>query len=381
MFLIAQITSFPGLPSNFAGMPSIVTVILVKTGLPGVALTLTFGQLISQIYVEEYTVPFLNLYGCEFIIRLSLAVEWLGVCHFSWLLYHIAAFLFFNRCQCISANNSGSCISGEITNNTSSTNQTQQDMIDAPMSPTTKIRGPSYVHLAAIDVGKSLTVMDVVRYCWSTVVTLGAVGIIMYGISIDAFVLPTPVGATYVIFFAVLTLLFYLEGMMIAIVCTQYWDRETFKEAYPRAYLLHKIINRPHNVKRFIIGRQFCTVLTGFVLAQITTFNGWQHGSINKVVFFIVVQSGLVGVMTVLSFGQLMPELLAQEFPLRFMNMPGSYTIGRISLFFDSVCVGHCAWAVFFLTRGLCCTLGDRLAPVIRNKSDTSGIQQQPSKV
>ena len=31
-------------------------------------------------------------------------------------------------------------------------------------------------------------------------------------------------------------------------------ERESFKEAYPRAYLLHELINRPHNVKRFIIG-------------------------------------------------------------------------------------------------------------------------------
>ena len=96
-------------------------------------------------------------------------------------------------------------------------------------------------------------------------------------------------------------------------------------------------------MKRFIIGRQFCTVLTGFLLAQICTFNAWHHGAFNKVGFYIIVQSGLVGVLTTLAFCQLMPELLAQEFPLRFMNMYGAYSIGRISLFFDSVCVGHCA--------------------------------------
>ena len=44
-------------------MPSVLVVILVQTGLPGIAIVLTFGQLISQIFVEEFTLPFLNLYG------------------------------------------------------------------------------------------------------------------------------------------------------------------------------------------------------------------------------------------------------------------------------------------------------------------------------
>jgi hypothetical protein len=31
----------------------------------------------------------LNLYGCEMIIRLTLSVEWMGVCNFRWLLYGV----------------------------------------------------------------------------------------------------------------------------------------------------------------------------------------------------------------------------------------------------------------------------------------------------
>ena len=54
--------------------------------------------------------------------------------------------------------------------------------------------------------------------------------------------------------------------------------------------------------------------------------------------------------------GQLLPELLAQEYPLRFMNLPGAYMVGYISLVFDAIGVGHCAWAIYFLTRGLCCS-------------------------
>jgi len=71
--------------------------------------------------------------------------------------------------------------------------------------------------------------------------------------------------------------------------------------------------------------------------------------------FYIIIKSGLVGVMVVLAFAQLCPELLAAEYPLRFMNLPGAYTIGCLSLIFDAVGVGHCAWFVYFVTRKLCC--------------------------
>jgi hypothetical protein len=190
---------------------------------------------------------------------------------------------------------------------------------------------------------------------WSTAATLGAVLIVCYGISLQVYVLPTPPIGGYIIAITALTILFYLEGLMIAIVGTQYWDPETFKDVYPRAYAIHKFVNKPNNVKRFIIGRQFFTVLTNFLLAQVFTFSGWKHGSINPVIFYIVVQSGLVGVLIILSFGQLLPELLAAEYPLRFMNMRGSYTVAYISLIFDYMGVGHCAWSIYFLSRRLLC--------------------------
>ena len=88
VFLIAQLTSFPDIPKNFAGMPEVMVTILCKTGLPGVALVLTYGQLISQIFVEQYPAQFLNLYGTEFVIQMSLFTENIGTCHWAWLLYH-----------------------------------------------------------------------------------------------------------------------------------------------------------------------------------------------------------------------------------------------------------------------------------------------------
>lgn len=94
----------------------------------GVALTLTIGQLISQIFVEEFTIQFLNLYGCEFCIRLSLGAEYIGICHFSWLLYFTAS-----RLAC-----------GSVLKIQKNMNSQSKDDLVCPESPTTKNRGPDF---------------------------------------------------------------------------------------------------------------------------------------------------------------------------------------------------------------------------------------------
>lgn len=335
VFLIAEITSFPHMPSNFGGMPEAI-LLVIKTGLPGVVLTLTLGQLIGQIYVEEYTVQFLNLYGCEFCIRLSLAAEYIGICNFSWLLYHATSHIW--------------C--GDVRNVQKTMTSSDNMLDDTPGSPTVLNRGVDFDNGVKND---PLTLFDVLKYIWSSIATLGSVGIICYGMSIRAYEFPVNPAGAFAIAVINLALLFHLEGLMIAIVQTQYWDPETFRNIYPRAFRLHQIINLPENVKRFIIGRQFCTVLTGFLLAQVFTFPTLVVPGMNPIVSFIIFKSGLVGVFVVLSFGQLLPELLAAEYPLRFMNKFGAYSIGYLSLLFDNFGIGHCAWSLYFLTRRLFC--------------------------
>lgn len=71
VFLLAEITTFPGngftfhemyiltflhkdIPEDFAGLPPIIVLIFLKTGLPGVFLTLTFGQLVRNGNYKRY---------------------------------------------------------------------------------------------------------------------------------------------------------------------------------------------------------------------------------------------------------------------------------------------------------------------------------------
>jgi len=289
--------------------------------------------------VEEFTLQFLNIYGCEFVIRLSLFAEWIGICNFSWLLYGVVSRLFCGKVRRIQR---------DMDNNRSTENINAE-----PMSPHTANRGADFDTGLTSD--EPLNWFDYLKYTWSTAATLGSLFIVAYGISIEAYILPIPMAGAYVLLLFLLVVLYYLEGLMIAIVGTQYWDPETFREAYPNAYRIHALMSEPENVKRFIIGRQFCTVLTNFLLAQILTFANFPSDGYNPILFYVIVKSGLVGVFIILAFAQLLPELLAAEYPLRFMNMPGSYMVCYISLIFDSIGVGHASWAIYFVTRRFFC--------------------------
>lgn len=137
----------------------------------------------------------MNLYGVEFITRLCLFAEWIGVCHFSWLLFQITS-----RLAC------GSVMRAQKTLDSS-------DVLVPPSSPTALNREPDFKSALVSD--RPLTIFDLCRYTWSTALTLLGIVIIMYGISERYYVFPTPVGATYALLFAGLTGLFYLEGLMI----------------------------------------------------------------------------------------------------------------------------------------------------------------------
>ena len=234
-------------------------------------------------------------------------------CHWAWFLYHAVS-----NAVCRKVN-----VARESMKSSDGFNVAVDDQ-DQVLSPTEKIRGPHFDLGVEGNFSHAGAALEAIKYIWSAFVTIGSIAIVFYGIGKEAYVLKVSSGGAFCIMFIDLAVLFFLEGLMICIVETQYWDPESWREAYPRAYKIHKLVNQPDNLKRFIIGRQFCTVLTGFLLAQIFTLDhmtnewGWPDA-----LYYVVVKSGLVGVMIVLAHGQLMPELLAAEYPLRFMDMYG----------------------------------------------------------
>ncbi len=67
-----------------------------------------------------------------------------------------------------------------------------------------------------------LTLFDYFKCTWSTAVTVFSLVVVIYGISIQAYILLTPPVGAFLIAICMLTVLFCLEGLIITIVGTQY---------------------------------------------------------------------------------------------------------------------------------------------------------------
>jgi hypothetical protein len=78
------------------------------------------------------------------------------------------------------------------------------------------------------NVVENLFIFDLLKYIWSTGITLGSLEVICY------WNLCAVITAEIIAIFT-MCILIYLEGLIIAIVSTQYWDLTVFKKVYPRA--------------------------------------------------------------------------------------------------------------------------------------------------
>ena len=180
---------------------------------------------------------------------------------------------------------------------------------------------------------------DFIRYFSSTIVTLACIVLIFYAIGHNYAALPGHPAVHYSLFFFVLVLLGYLEGLQVAILALERVDGASFRTSHPRAFVVHRLSTAQGglNVQRFLVGRQFFVVFVVFLCAQLTTFptlpkHGWPGW-----LFVLVIDTGLVGALVVLAFGQLMPQLVAATHPVALMNLPGAWSVVQLALGFESL--------------------------------------------
>jgi len=197
-----------------------------------------------------------------------------------------------------------------------------------------------------------MKVFEYIKYVLSTLVTLGFFGLIIYAISNGYAALDGHPVLLLIIFFSVVALLAYLEGLQVAIMALIDANRSTFRHL-PRAYNNHKLANANHglNVQRFMVGRQFFVVFVVFLGAQLTTYSELKIDWLPNFLYILIIQTGMPGVLFVLSFGQLMPQLIASTHPVTFMNLPGSWAVIHMALGFEAAGVTHFSWVLSIMTK------------------------------
>jgi len=196
--------------------------------------------------------------------------------------------------------------------------------------------------------------IDKIQRFFSTCLTLACLGLIVYAISQSYAALDGHPIIMYCIFFFCTTLLAYLEGLQICILALERVNRETFRHM-KRAYHNHKLATARHglNVQRFLVGRQFFVVFVVFLNAQVTTYTKMKHelADVPEFLFIFIIETGMPGVLVVLAFGQLMPQLIASTHPITFMNLPGANFVINLCLCFEAVGVTHFSWVLTFVTK------------------------------
>lgn len=219
-------------------------------------------------------------------------------------------------------------------------------------------------------------VLDITRYTLSTILTMGCFGFIIYGISYGYASLEGPPWVHFVIFAFAVTLLAYLEGLQVAILALQKVNGETFRDK-KRAYTNHVLATARDgiNVQRFLVGRQFFVVFVVFLSAQVTTYSkmcdpyhmghisntthlpdsnapgAWICVKIPKFFYILIIETGMPGILFVLAFGQLMPQLVAATHPITFMNLPGSWFVIQLALLIETIGITHFSWVLTWLVK------------------------------
>lgn len=140
------------------------------------------------------------------------------------------------------------------------------------------------------------------------------------------------------------------EGFQVGLLSAEHrcWT-EIRDIGFPRAAKVHSLIFQEHEnqLKRILIGQSFLVVLCSFTIAQLTTFDNFSFDLLphflqgtaesNPTLFFVFVQSGLPGVVITVICAQLVPSMLAKEYPLHCLNIIGIYSTIRLALLIEQI--------------------------------------------
>lgn len=120
-----------------------------------------------------------------------------------------------------------------------------------------------------------------------------------------------------------------LEGLQISVASLELKDLTEIKDKYPRAYKLHERFKlQKDKTLGFYSGRQLYLVGLVFIASRLTSLPNLEQLpftsiSLPNLLQIIFLQLGLLGALVTYWFGNLAAQLVANKFPVRFLNLPG----------------------------------------------------------
>jgi hypothetical protein len=183
----------------------------------------------------------------------------------------------------------------------------------------------------------------------STVLTLSSMFFIIYGLAFNQPILEAPRPILFLLFILCTLAEFYLEGSQVAVLAIQHKEVTVLGDPNSGAASIHRLVNSEKNgVKRFLIGRQFLIVMSMFTMASLTTYQqSYSQPFLPSKIISPLAFTGFFGVIFGLNTVQLPGQMIAKQYPISFLNLPGMKFVVQASLVVESSGLMHFGWVLF----------------------------------
>jgi hypothetical protein len=349
VFLISYLSTYPNMPYV---LPTYLQHVLITSGLPGVLLTLNFGQIFPQLIAYEYTIRFLDIYGTLSAIKFSASVEAIGVfTNFSWIVTK------FVSTVCPEWESDSKYRTENLTNSTHNlTDSSEHSVSDDNIISTEAINiiTTNTVHELSSLVYHIFngSIDTIIKNIISILLCILALVFILYGMYKEYTILQLPYIVLFILFIFVLICIFYLEGLQVAVLSIPSQYSMNNVHIYSNTQSIHELLtsNGGQHVKKFLMGRQFLVVLAMFTMASLTTYqtDAYHQNILPTKVFGLFVLSGFSGILFTLNAVQMPSQMLAKQNPMKFLNLPGILYIIKFCIFVESIGITHFGWILFF---------------------------------
>ncbi|KAG7338439.1 silicon transporter [Nitzschia inconspicua] len=302
VFLIQWITE-PITDATVLGLPMIFNDIFLKWGLAIVLITISLGQLTSQVNTASCMLDFINnRFSLYFVTYFSLIIDWTGVLHVVYAFRYLIANL--------SRNDTGS------------------------------IETRTGIQLFLFWTKVFFSACLLVFSCAATLVGVIGDNNVMwkdvpdYGLAIIFVILICTVGM--------------MEGVQIALFAVSGLS-ETELISHRVAHANCKLAFAEHNLQAFLVGRQVCVTFGFFVVAQVATWTV-PETSAESNIFGVsngtqqFLNTGLLGAFVTAVLASLVWRVMAASFPVSFMSNPLIYLIIRFCLLVESSGICSSCW-------------------------------------
>ena len=334
---------------------------LAKSGFPGVIVTVNCFQLLPSLLAQRYPSQFLNRAPLVFTtIRLALAIESIGIVETTYLIVGLLESLFFKRSK-----KGGLALSENIDENFKESDEVASE-------------------------SKNLLSLKGLKKVFSLVLFLSSAGFLLYNMIVGNSSLSDDVPSYGLIIITLLIylLVFYCEGLKIAIVSTCNLSIEEQQMLGYNTNIKKSLSNGDDGVGRFLLGRQMIVVPLGFLISNITRFHSPMYAKMPVLINFLLIKLNLPSMLVMMQLAQLAPQVLANSYIKSFLSLIGANLIVIISLYIEVLGLTQASYVLRALIERTCfcgntgdgnnnSSSNNQFDPIPNNENDETSIDSK----